>query len=97
MSRANRPLNQLDSQGRPIPLSSAQISFRGQYDANDNLIYAGFAKPGAGEGANVWQLMAMTYDANDNLLTIKWPLNVSGVASNDFEFNWSGRAGYTYA
>lgn len=97
MSRTSRPALQLDAQGRPISLSALYTEFRGTYDANDNLIYAGYARPGTAETVAFWQIFRCAYDVNDNLVDVKWPLNTSGVASNDFEFAWSGRAGYTYA
>ena len=95
MSRTTRPVLQLDSQGRALPTSGDMTEFRGDYTGT-NMIYAGFAKPGADEGCNVWTICKMTYDGSSNLTSVKWPKNTSGVASNDYEFNWTGRAGYTF-
>jgi len=96
MSRQTRPLLQIDSGGRPLPTSGDFTTFRGEY-VGTNLVYAGFARPGADEGNNVWQLMKLTY-AGTNLINIKWP-KISGTSpvSADYEFNWTNRAGYTYA
>lgn len=91
-----RPIGRLDSQGRVIPDSYSDESFRGQY-TGDNLIYKGFARPGAAEGDLVWQLAFLTYDGSGNVLTIKWPQNSFGEASNDYIFSWTDRATYTYS
>lgn len=91
-----RPLNQLDAQGRVIGDSVDDEAFRGEY-AGNNLIYKGFARPGALEGANVWQIAFIAYDGSGNVLSITWPQNSAGIASNDYQFNWTGRAGYTYS
>ena len=95
MSRTTRPVNQLDSQGRPLPTSGDWTTFRGQYTGT-NLIYGGFAKPGSAEGIPVWQIFLCAYDASNNLLSIKWPTNSLGAVSNDYEFSWTNRAGYVY-
>lgn len=92
----NRPINELDAQGRVIYDSVDDLSFRGEYTGT-NIIYKGFAHPGADEAASVWQIAKMTYDGSGNVLTVKWPQNTLGVASNDYIFAWSGRAGYTYS
>ena len=96
MSRSTRPINQLDAQGRVLTSSGDWTTFRGEYTGT-NLIYAGFAKPGAAEGDNEWQISKMTYDASGNILTVKWPTKDDGTVSSDFEFNWTGRAGYVFA
>lgn len=97
MSRTTRPVMQLDSQGRPLPSSGDWAEMRGAYVAGTtNLEYGGFAKLGAAEGILVWQIFKCAYDASNNLVSIKWPINAAGQCSNDFEFSWTGRAGYTY-
>lgn len=97
MSRSTRPVMQLDAQARALPSSGDWTTFRGEYYAGtSNLKYGSMAKPGSPEGNNVWQLFLCAYDASNNLISIKWPINSSGAASSDFEFNWTGRAGYTY-
>ena len=95
MTRATRPIMKLDAQGRPLPSSGDYLTFRGDYTGTD-LIYAGFARTGAAEGDNVWQLYKCAYDASHNLTSIKWP-EKSSISTSDFDFNWTGRAGYTYS
>lgn len=72
------------------------MTFRGEYTGT-NLIYKGFARPGADEDDNVWQIALLAYDMSNNLLSIKWPQAANGAASSEFIFNWTGRAGYTYS
>jgi hypothetical protein len=91
-----RPMGKLDAQGRVIPDSFADLAFQGDYTGTD-LIYKGFARPGSGTTAAVWQIAKMTYDMSHNLLTITWPEDANGNASTEFIFQWSQRASYTYA
>ena len=72
------------------------MAFQGAYSGT-NLIYRGFARPGASTSASVWQLAFMTYDGSNNLLSIQWPEDPNGHASNDYEFSWDDRATYTYS
>jgi hypothetical protein len=95
MATNNRPVNLLDAQSRTIYDSVDYTEFRGQYTGT-NLIYAGFARPGANEGDLVWQISFLTYDGSNNLLSVKWPQLPSTNASNDFLFSWTLRATYTY-
>ena len=70
-------------------------SFRGEYDGSDNLIYAGFALPGAADGDRVWQIKKLAY-TSDNLTSVKWP-QISSKASTAYSFEWDERATYTYS
>ena len=91
-----RPIGRLDAQGRVIPDSFLDESFRGEYTGID-LIYAGFARPGASESAAVWQITKMAYDGANNIVSIKWPQTAGGIPSNDYEFIWANRATYTFS
>ncbi len=70
-------------------------AFRGDYDVNDNLIYAGFAIPGSSTGDRVWQIKKLTYTDN-NLVSITWP-EISSKASTSYSFEWDDRTLYTYS
>jgi hypothetical protein len=96
VSPQNRPIIALDSNGRGIQDSALDESFRGEYTGT-NLIYKGFARPGADEGALVWQLAILAYDISDNVLSIKFPQDSFGNASNEYVFSWTDRASYTYS
>lgn len=89
MTRAfRRPVGRNNGQGQLIEEFFIEESFRGIYSGN-NLTYAGFAKPGSSESEPLWQIEQITYDINNNIISIKWPLNSSGICSNDYEFQWS--------
>lgn len=91
----NRPCARKDAQGNVIPGSFDDMSFRGQYTGT-NLVYKGFARPGSATSSPVWQIAFLTYDGSGNILSITWPENPEGKASNDYQFIWDNRAGYTY-
>lgn len=92
----NRPCSRKDAQGEVIPGSFDDMSFRGEYTGT-NLIYKGFARPGAAEGSLVWQIAKMSYDGANNLLTILWPQDANAHASTEYMFSWTARATYTYS
>lgn len=94
--QANRPVGIVDLNFRVDPNSFNDQTFRGQYDVNNNLIYKGLARAGAGEGDEVWQIAQLTYDGNNNLTSLKWPLDAYGRPSTAYTFAWSDRASYTY-
>lgn len=85
-----------DSSGTIVQDSSGEQAFRGQYDANNNLIYAGFAPLGSDTANEVWQIRFMTYDGNNNLTAIEWPIDANSRATNRYEFAWDNRAAETY-
>jgi hypothetical protein len=96
LTNFNQPVLKRDAQNNVIPTSAGDVTFRGTYTGS-NLIYRGFARPGSAEGDNVWQLALLAYDGSGNLLSIKWPQAANGSASSEWNFNWTGRAGYTYS
>ena len=94
----NRPYLKTDGYNNVIQQSATDMAFQGEYYAGtNNLKYKGLARPGASTSAAVWQLALLTYDGSNNLLTITWPQDSNGVASSEYVFTWSGRAGYTYS
>jgi len=90
-----RPMGRVDSQGRIIPDSFLDQTFRGDYTGT-NLIYKGSARAGAEEGSLSWQIAKLEYDASNNLLSVKWPQNTHGNVSTQYIFSWTARAAYTY-
>ena len=92
----NRPMGRLDAQSRPIPSSFGDLAMQGEYSGT-NLIYLGLARPGSSTSSAVWQIRKLTYDGSNNLISITWPQDTASHASNDFQFSWTGRAGYTYS
>jgi len=98
MSRTfNQTILKKDANGNVIQNSFyTDMTFRGDYTGT-NIIYRGYARPGAAEGSNVWQIAKLAYDGSNNLISVKWPQDANGAPSSEFDFNWTGRAGYTYA
>ncbi len=95
MSRATKPLMQLDAQGRVLPDSNIDVTIRCEYVVN-NMIYRGQARPGSAEADPVWQIIKLNYVGN-NVVSKLYPQNSSGVASSDYEFSWANRAAYVYS
>jgi hypothetical protein len=101
----SRPLGLKDADYADIPDTFSDEAFQGQYTGT-NLIYKGFAKPGASVNEPVWQIAFLTYDGSNNVLSIQWPLRKSNpydatsadtnAPSNDYEFIWAQRTSYTY-
>ena len=61
---------------RDIPRFGTAVVSRYDYDANNNLIYAGYADTGTATSASGWYVEKYTYDANGNVTTIQtapWP------------------------
>lgn len=82
--------------------SAIDEAFRGDYLGGMNIIYKGFARPGAATAQPIWQIAKITYDVNNNVTAIQWPAQINGVpnangsGSNDYLFIWDNRTTYTY-
>jgi hypothetical protein len=96
MATNNRPVNRLDSQGRAIYDSVDDLAFRGDYDVNNNLTFKGFAKVGAQEDDNVWNLSQIVYDGSNNAISIIWAIDSNNNPNNDYIFSWTNRLSYLY-
>lgn len=97
MTTYNQTILKRDAQGNVIQDSYVgDMTFRGEYTAG-NLIYKGYARPGASEDASVWQISFITYDGDGNILSIEWPQASNAAASSEFIFSWTDRATYTYS
>lgn len=95
LNNFNQPILKRDAQNNPCQESYLDMTFRGEYSA-DNLIYAGYARPGASEATSVWQIMQLNY-AGDNIISVLYPQAPNGFASSEFNFAWDDRATYTYS
>ena len=93
MATANRPLKYGTGSRREPISTDGEVSIRLVNDANANPIYIGRARPGASESDALWQISKLAYDANNGLVSVKWPQNDLGAASTEFEFEWSGNSG----
>lgn len=95
--RTNRPFKFGARDRREFIVQDSETAFQAEYDASNNAIYLGRAKIGTLTSESKWQIMFLTYDASNNLLSIEWPQNGIGNASAEYEFVWDSRAGYTYS
>jgi hypothetical protein len=97
MATTNQTILKRDAQGNVIQDSYVgDMTFRGEYTGT-NLIYKGYARPGASEGASVWQIARITYDGSNNATSVLWPQGPNLAASSEFNFSWTSRATYTYS
>lgn len=92
----NQGMLKRDAQNNVIQESYLNdMTMRAEYSAG-NLIYIGYARPGAAEGDDVWQIAKLAYSGSDPT-SKKWPQNAAGIPTSEFQYNWTGRAGYTYS
>lgn len=68
----NRPVALLDNNYHVNQNTFLDEAFQGEYSGT-NLIYKGFARPGASVNSPVWQIAFLTYDGSSNILSIQWP------------------------
>lgn len=61
-------------------------------DANGNTIYIGRTKPGNAKSDAKWQIIKLTYNANNLPTDRQW-----ANAENSFRFVWDDRTTYTYS
>ena len=62
------------------------------YRGGENVIYIGLATPGTSIRTAKWQIKMMTYDANDNVTSIRY-----ARGTLDFSFKWTNRLVYSYS
>lgn len=79
--------NESEIMSRPEP-----FAWRGEYDASSNLIYEGWAVPGAATSDAVWLICKYTYDASNNLTKTEW----TGAPAGDFISIWDNRSSLSY-
>ena len=89
--------NSVTPQDRDYPFDRTNLKVRRQFAVAD-LVYEGWAAPGALETDEVWQIANFTVDAQapPNVLTKNYPQNLAGQESNAFAFAWSARASLNY-
>jgi len=96
MGKENLPLLYKDANSQIIQDSVKWNTFRLDKAGGSVLVYVGYARPGAAEDEEVWQIMKLGYDGAD-LISGTYPTNAEGNVSNKYEFKWSLRATYVYA
>ena len=97
VSTENRPYKYGHQDRREFIVFDSELEIRCENDASGNPIYIAFAKADSAEGDNVWQIRKCAWDATSSLTSMKWPENADGIASTNYEFSYTARAGYTYS
>jgi len=77
------------AKGTPVVATREEGAIRVD-EVSDTLFYVGYAINGTGEGTNSWKIKRIQKVGN------VWSIGYPNGSSN-YTFNWSGRAGYTYA
>lgn len=95
--RTNRPLKFGPRDRREFIVQDSEVALQAENDMDGNPIYIGRAIVGTTTDEPKWQIMFLTWDANDSILSIEWPENTQGNPSSEYEFVWDDRATYTYA
>lgn len=88
---------QLASQNNPVPVVPAGTGTNSfiteiDYNGGTNPTYIGAALPGTAVGSAGWQIQFITYDGNNNPLSV---LFASGSAA--FTGVWTSRGSYSYS
>jgi len=96
-STENRPYKYGAQDRREFIVADSEQEMRFENDANGNALYIGYAKADSAEGDAVWKISFQAYDANSAITSRKWPQNASGIATTNYEFSWTARAGYTFS
>lgn len=91
----NRPFKYGANDRREFIVQDSEVALRSINDTNGNCIFLGRAKVGVQEDEQKWQLRKLSYDDNQGVTSVVWPVNSDGVASSDFEFQWSSVADLT--
>ena len=58
------------------------FSWKGEYDANENIEYEGWAAAGATLANPVWMAAKHTYDANQNITQTEWAVDSAGIVGD---------------
>ncbi len=74
-----------------FPYDQIPLKTQIDYVGGTNPIYIGTAKPGTAVSAAGWQIKKLTYDGNDNIISVD--LATAGSITNI----WNNRASLTYS
>lgn len=95
MSAATRPVALLDPLAYVDWTSYTSTAYQGDLAGGSNLVYIGFARAGTLTSSPGWRIFKIGYSGSTPV-SITWPENTSGNASNDFIFIWDNHASYTF-
>ncbi len=96
-SGQNRPFKFGERDRREFIVQNSETALRAQNDGSGNAIYIGRGKVGTLDAEEKWQIVFITYDANDSVTSMTWPQNDEGNASAEYEFVWDDRVALTYS
>jgi len=95
-SGINRPYKFGERDRRLFIVQNSEVALQVENDVNGNPIFVGRAKVGTLTSQAKWEIVFITYDANQAVLSMEWPENVFGNNSADYDFVWDDRAGLVY-
>lgn len=90
MKEQNRPYKFGSDNRHLLVATDGEMSIRLVNNASGNPIWVGKAIVGASEALAKWQISKLAYDGNGNLISVRWPQDSNGKASEDYEFTWDG-------
>jgi len=88
-SGQNRPFKYGSNDRREFIVQESEVTIRSINDNNGNPVFLGRAKVGTLESEEKWHIRKITYDSNQGISSVTWPVNASGQATADFEFIWN--------
>lgn len=80
MAESYPPVNQLDSNGNPIPGGPYQWKMRASKEGGSNITIVAYAKPGTAESDPKWAIQQHVYDASNDIVETNF-----AEGSNRFE------------
>lgn len=92
MDDTNRPFKWGSHDRREYLVQNSEVAYRMINDTAGNPVYIGRAKHGTLESESKWQIRKVTYDSNDNPISVTWPLNSDSLPSRSYDFQWAASA-----
>lgn len=92
----NRPFKFGEKDRRLFIVQNSEVALQAENDANGNPIFIGRAKVGTLKSEAKWEIVFITYDVNQGVISMEWPENDLGNNSAEYEFVWNDRAGLVY-
>ena len=94
-SAQNRPFKYGSNDRREFIVQDSEVGLSAINDVNGNPVFLGRAKSGVTQDEPKWQIRKLTYDSNQGVTRVRWPLDDDSIASSDYEFEWTSVAELT--
>lgn len=91
----NRPFKYGANDRREFIVQNSEVALAAINDTNGYVIFLGRAKIGSAVSEQRWQIRKLTYDSNQGVIRVEWPLNSDNLASSDYEFIWNSETDLT--